>query len=449
MSAGVYDLNQGPVARQLLRQVLPLTLGLLLMLLFGVADAWFAGRLGAEAQAALATGSTVFYLLVALAYGYSQSTAVFLGQAQAAGRAAQLRPLLVQALMGALCVGCLLAGLAGVMLDGLLHALGSQSGVAYRYLKTLLPAVPLFYLLMVVYGAFNGLGLAVLFSRIMVASFGLGVLCNAWLFIWSGWAPGLVGLAWTTLLVQSAALLCGCVLLWQRLPSAEAPLQGKLPASWLSWVKLGTLAGLTFLFIAGGTYVLFAFIQPWGAVAQASALLVLRLEQLWSMPVIALAYAVLGMVAQAQGAGLQERVREIWRCGLLLGIPLSALFAALLYVLAPTLCAGFTADPAVLQQAIQGTRIMCWCAIGYVLMLVSGQALQGLQRPLCNFLGGLLRHLVLQPLLFSWSVQQMAATPLHFWWCILLASLLVGGSMVLAAWWRLPTGASRLHAVTA
>ena len=202
MKQAVHDLNQGPVARQLLQQILPLTLGLLLMLLFGVADAWFAGRLGAEAQAALATGSTVFYLLVALAYGYSQSTAVFLGQAHAAGQVTQLRPQLVQALLGALSVGCVLGALAGVGLDGLLQALGSHSGMVRLYLKTLLPAVPLFYLLMVLYGAFNGLGLAVLFSRIMLVSFGLGLLCNAWLFLWSGWAPGLVGLAWTTLLVQ-------------------------------------------------------------------------------------------------------------------------------------------------------------------------------------------------------------------------------------------------------
>lgn len=442
MKQAVHDLNQGPVVRQLLQQILPLTLGLLLMLLFGVADAWFAGRLGAEAQAALATGSTVFYLLVALAYGYSQSTAVFLGQAHAAGQVTQLRPQLLHALVGALSVAGILGGMAAIGLEGLLQLLGGGGVMARLYLKTLLPAVPLFYLLMVLYGAFNGLGLAVLFSRIMLASFGLGLLCNAWLFLWSGWAPGLVGLAWTTLLVQSVALLWGGYLLWRHLPPSGVGMWPLQPALLGPWFKLGTLAGLTFLFIAGGTYVLFVFIQPWGAVAQASALLVLRLEQLWSMPVIALGYAVLGMVAQAQGAGLPERVREVWRSGLWIGMPLSLLFAAALYGLAPALCAGFTTEPAVLAQAIQGVRIMCWCALGYVLMLVSGQALQGLQRPLCNFLGGLSRHLLLQPLLFWWATQHVASST-SLWWSILLAALLVGACMVLVAWRQLPGRASR------
>ncbi|GGY18473.1 MATE family efflux transporter [Paludibacterium paludis] len=438
------DLSRGEVGAQLLGQVAPLSLGLGLMLLFGLADSWFAGRMGEAQLAALALGSTVLYVMSAFSHGIGQATAVLAGHAYAGKDTERLRRVVGQALALGVLFAAGLALLTWVAAPALLGLLGGRDAAlaeASRYLWAALPGLPLFYLLMTLYGTLNGLGQSRVFGRALLAGFAASLCLNGLASLGIGpLAPlGVTGLAVTGCLVQGA-LACWLLRAALRLPALRGWRGSDLRPTLAGCAELARLAlpaGSTYLFVAAGGYILFAFVGRFGDTAMAGALLGFRIEQVFLVPLIALGYAVLGLVAQSHGAGRRARVAEALRVATRLGLWLALALSALLYLSAPWLAGGFSRDAGPAAVATDYLRIVCLGSFGYALMITAGQALQGTQRPAANFLGGAGRHLVLQPLLLSGAVSGAGAVLDDVWWSVALGCLITGAVMTWSAHRRL------------
>src|SRR5919112_6687506 len=84
--AGRIDMTQGPLLGVLLRVAAPITAANLAQSVHQLINAWFVGRLGADAIAAVAASGPLFQLLLSLGSGLSTAGAVLVAQNIGAGR---------------------------------------------------------------------------------------------------------------------------------------------------------------------------------------------------------------------------------------------------------------------------------------------------------------------------------------------------------------------------
>lgn len=165
-------------------------------------------------------------------------------------------------------------------------------------------------------------------------------------------ALGIAGAAWATVVssVIAVAVFVGFYLgQAHRARFAVAASLRLDPGILRRWMRLGVPAGVEqFLNVAAFNLFLLMF-QSYGVAESASAAIVFNWDIVSFIPMLGLNVAIISLVGRYVGAGSPERVREVVRTALLMGIGYSSVTAAIFFLAREPLVAIFlssTPDPA-------------------------------------------------------------------------------------------------------
>ncbi len=342
--------------------------GQLAVMAFGVTDTVLAGRYAESALAALSVGSAYYISVFVALMGIMQALLPVWAELHGARRQAEVGHSLRQALY--LCLTTTAVGTFALLNPSPLPHWASvpaeMHGPVSDYLAILSLALGPALLFRMFSTLNQALGKPRLVTVLQVGALALKIPLSWWLTFGGGGlaAMGLQGCAWATVVVNVGMVGVALVLLrsqdlyrpyaiWRRL---EPPDWARLR----QYTRLGVPAGLAILVEVTSFTLMALFIARMGQTASAAHQVASNLAAILYMVPLAFAIATSARTSYWLGAAQPQRAQRAAVTGLILGMSLAILFAALTALLREPLALAYTSRPAVAATA---ATLLGWIAL--------------------------------------------------------------------------------------
>ena len=422
-------MTEGPVGPLLFRLTVPVAWGTFSLLGYRLAEAWFVGRLGPAALAAISFAFPVTMVVLSLSIGLGAGASSVIARALGAREEGVPRlvadALLLTALLGTLCavVGVLGAG----WLARLMGAGEDLAPLIAGYLRVWFPASILILVASVGLSAARAAGDAAFQGSAMTASsllnLGLAPLAILGGFGFPG--LGLVGapvasvLAWAPLLAATVWRLRTLHLL-----SFEHLRLAAFLSSARRILSVGAPAAATNTVIPVAAGIITSMLAPYGHQAVAGFGLGSRVESVAMVPFFALSAVMNPFAGQNAGAGCPGRVREAMRVLAVFCAALGALLAIGLYAGRGWVASRFTGDADTVHAAMLYLALVPLSYGPAGVIAIANAAFNGLNRPLSAVAVSVARTLVVN-VPVAWAGSRLFGVPGVFLG-ICVSNLLVG-----------------------
>lgn len=418
-------LTAEPIAKLIRDITVPASVGFFFNTLYNAVDTFFGGLISTQALASLSLSFPVFFIIIAMGTGVSTGTTALIANALGAERSEEARLFAVQGITFGILTAIALTALgiyASPLLFRMLGASDDYLVMAVTYMNTIFVGTVFFMLLYMLNAVLNGMGETRPFRNFLIAGFMLNVLLDPW-FIYGGLglpAMGIFGIALATVVIQGI----GCVYLGYKVFKTGLISDYTLrdifpkPGPFKEIARQGLPASFNMLTVGMGIFVITYFVSQFGKEAVAAYGIAMRIEQIVLVPTIGLNIATLTLVAQNNGAGLFDRVRETLQKCLKYGAYIMAAGSVVVFMGARPLMALFTNDESVVAIGATYLRIDALVLYAYVLLFVHVAALQGMKKPMFAVWIGLYRQIVAPFLLFWMLTRVFQFGPLAIWWGI-------------------------------
>lgn len=415
------DLIHGPIGKTLKAMTLPMILGMVMLMTFGLVDTFFVSLLGTDPLAAISFTFPVTFTLISLNIGLGIGTSATIARFLGAGQS----HLAKEYGTGALMLSFLLVGALAILgffsielVFGLIGATPAEMPYIRDYMQVWYVAGALLAMPMVGNSVLRASGDTKTPSLIMA----MGGLINAVLdpLLIFGWGPfpalGIRGAALATLVAWASGCLYIIYLLavkrgliLPRLLTLE-----ELRRTSRDILKIGLPAAGANMLTPLATGVLTAIIAGYGSAAVAAWGVGGRLESIACIVVLALSMSLPPFISQNFGAGRLDRVKEgylmclrfvmLWQMGVFL----------LLWFVSPLIAMAFAED----QRVAELIRLFLMVVpLGYGLqgvIILTNSSFNAIHKPMSALLLSVVRLFVLfVPI--SYLGSRLYALPGLFW----------------------------------
>jgi putative MATE family efflux protein len=372
---------EGSIVAALARLALPMMLGNLLQTGYQLTDAFWVGRLGAAAVAAVSVSFPVMFLVIAAGAGLGIAGATLSAQYMGAGRQDMVNHVAAQTML-MVALTSTVSGVAGyVLAPTLLHWIGVAPDVydgALGFMRVSFFGIIFVFLYAMFQALMRGVGQTRIPLLIVLGTVVLNFALDPLLIF--GWGPlppmGVMGAALATLATQGLASLLGLVILLQGRHGIQLSWRSFRPdPAYIRRAFLLGLPGTIELATRGlGPMALSFLAASFGTLTIAAYGIGANILQFVTIPAMGLSMAVSTVVGQNIGAGNLERAERATMLGVVAGFAVLTFAGVAAYLLAPMLVGFFVPnDAAVIARGAHFIRIMSltWGGIGVQLCIVS------------------------------------------------------------------------------
>ena len=381
---GPQDFTDGSIARAVFVLSVPMVLEMAMESVFGILDAWWVGRLGPDAVAAVGVTEALLTLVFAVALGLSLSTTAMVARRIGEKDPEQAAVTAVQAIA----LGVLVSvptGVAGVFWSrGLLELMGAPASVVsagWGYTAWVIGGNVTVMGLFLINAIFRGAGDASLAMRSLWLANAVNILLDPCLIFGLGPFPelGITGAAIGTTVGRGVGVVYQLHTLARgngRIVVRRRHLRLQ-PAVMLRLLRL-SLGGIGQFLIATASWLgLVRLLTPYGAASLAGYTIALRIIVVAILPSWGMCNAAATLVGQNLGAGKPDRAeRAVWLTGLY-NMGFLALVSVVFIVFAEALVASFSADQGVVALGASCLRIVSYGYVFYAWGMVMVQAFNG------------------------------------------------------------------------
>jgi putative MATE family efflux protein len=372
---------EGPITRALVTLAVPIILGNVLQTGYQLTDAFWVGRLGAAAVAAVSVSFPVTFLVIALGSGLAMAGATLSAQYMGAGRPDMVNHVAAQTMVMVAITSVILGIIGYVLAPFLLELLGVAPDVyegALGFMRVSFVGIIFVFIYAMFQALMRGVGQTRLPLLIVLGTVLLNFAFDP-LFIF-GWGPipglGVVGAALATLVTQALAALLGMLIFLRGRHGIQLHWSALMPDP--PYIKRAFFLGFpgsVELSTRGLGLVIMSFlVASFGTLTIAAYGVGSNVLQVVTIPAMGLSQAVSTLVGQNIGAGNIDRAARVTQIGTLFGFVALSLIGILAYVFAPAIVAFFIPeDPNVIAEGAGFIRIMAlaWGGMGIQLCIVS------------------------------------------------------------------------------
>lgn len=434
------SLLEGPVLASLLRLAVPIVLANVLQSLYQLIDAFWVGRLGGHAVAAVSVCFPITFLLIALGSGLGVAGSTLVAQYMGAGQHRMVNRVAAQTLLMVALVSIGLSLLGEWLAPSLLKLLGVAPEVydgALIFLRFSLAAMIFTFGFAMFQSLMRGIGEVRTPLYIVAGTVVLNVVLDPLLIFGLGPIPGLGvgGAALATLITQALALMIGLRLLlrgrWTIQPAAS-DFRPDWPFIRRAF-RLGFPASIELSARALSMNVMVFLVSGFGTVTIAAYGVGTNVLSFVIIPALGLSMSTAALVGQNIGAGQPERAAHIARLSAAIAFVTLSLVGALVFVFATALVRFFVpADDAVIAT---GGRFLHTVALTFGFMGLQ-MALTGVFRATGQTLVAMVLTLVSQwvlqfPLAFVLSRDAVLGQS-GIWWAFPVTNVVI--ALITVAW---------------
>jgi len=316
--AGRAALLEGPIVPSLLKMAGPIVLANIFASAYQLTDAFWVGRLGGDAVAAVSVSFPVIFVMIAVGMGFGIAGSTLVAQYMGAGNQRMVNHVAAQTLLMVAIASAVLGAVGYAIAPGLLRLMGVEPGVftgAVQFMRVSFIGLVTVFGFAMFQAVLRGVGQVTLPLYIVAGTVVLNFILDP-LFI-SGWGPipaqGVAGAAYATLGTQTIAAVIGLAAL----------LNGKYGIH-LQWADfkpdwqfvrrafvLGFPATIEQSARGLGMTVMTFLVATFGTVAIAAYGVVTNIFMFVLIPAMGLSMATAALVGQHIGAGKIERATRI------------------------------------------------------------------------------------------------------------------------------------------
>jgi putative MATE family efflux protein len=424
---------EGRIGTALFRLAVPIILSNVLQTGYQLTDAFWVGRLGAAAVAAVSVSFPVMFLVVALGAGFGIAGATLSAQYMGAGRQDLVNHVAAQTMM-MITVTSTVLGAAGFafapwLLDLLAVAPDVHAG-ALGFMRVSFVGIIFIFFFAMFQALMRGVGETRAPLLIVLGTVILNFLLDPLFIFGLGPLPpqGVMGAAIATLATQALAALLGIVIFMRGRHGIHLSWRDFRPdPPYIRRAFLLGLPGSIELSARGLGPMLMSFlVAGFGTVTLAAYGVGSNILQFISIPAMGVSMAVSTLVSQNMGAGNPQRAARVTMLGGAASFALLSLVGIAAYIFAPSLVALFVARaPDVIDQGARFIRIMClaWGGIGVQLCVVAAFRASG--NMLAAMVIAMVSQFVLQlPLAYVLS-KHTGLQAQGLWWSFLVTNIAV------------------------
>jgi len=401
------NLTKDPLPGLLAHLAIPASLGYLFQTMFNVVDTYFAGQVSTDALAALSISFPVFFLIIAVSSGIGTGTTACIAHALGANNQELARRFAEQSILYTLAASAVITALGWFACPAIFRFLGAEHmylELSVSYMRTLFIGAVFFLMASGLKAPLSATGDTKSFRNVLIA----GALLNVGLdpLLMYGWGPfpalGFRGIAISSVAIEAGAVVYLAVKAW-RTPLLSS-------AIWTHCKPCGSLqselnrnilpACMNMLTVGIGIFIITWFISGFGQEAVAAYGIATRVEQIVLLPGIGLGIAVLTLSGQNTGAGLLDRVRDVFSLSVRYGFYLMVAGGCLIWLCRESFMGLFSSDPTVIQHGTDYLLVAAGSLWAYIILFNGSSTLQGMKRPMFAIWMGLTRQIALPCLLF-------------------------------------------------
>lgn len=424
---------EGSISRALTTLAVPIMLASILQAGYQLTDAFWVGRLGAAAVAAVSVSFPVTFLVIAMGSGLAMAGATLTAQYMGAGRQDRVNHVAAQTMLMVTLVSIILGTIGYFLSPYLLHLLGVEQEVhegALGFMRVSFIGIIFVFIFSMFQSLMRGVGqtrvpLLIVLGTVLL-NFALDpLLIFGWQFVP---AFGVMGAALATLATQAIAAAIGMWVFLRGRHGIQLTWRAFKPD--LTYIKraffLGFPGSVELSTRGLGLMVMSFLVTSFGTLTIAAYGVGSNVLQFITIPALGLSMAVSTLVGQNIGAGNIQRAARIAMLGSAYGFVALTLVGILTYIFAHNIVAFFVPDDAeVIREGAKFIRIMAlaWGGIGVQLCIVSTFRASG------NMLSAMVIAMVSQ-----WMIQFPMAyvlskhTDLHetgLWWSFPVTNIAV------------------------
>lgn len=372
---------EGPIPRALITLAIPIILGNVLQTGYQLTDAFWVGRLGAAAVAAVSVTFPVTFLVIALGSGLGMAGATLTAQYMGAGRQDMVNHVAAQTMVMVAITSVFLGGLGYILSPYLLTLLGVTTDVytgALGFMRVSFIGIIFVFIYAMFQALMRGIGQTRIPLYIVLGTVILNFLLDP-LFIF-GWGPveghGVTGAALATLTTQALAAFIGMVIFLRGQHGIQLAWRALRPDP--PYIKraffLGLPGSIELSTRGFGLVVMSFLVASFGTMTIAAYGVGSNILQVVTIPAMGLSMAVSTLVGQNIGAGNIDRAARITRLGSMYGFGVLTVVGIIAYIFAEPIVAFFIPNDAeVIAAGAKFMRIMClaWGGMGVQLSIVA------------------------------------------------------------------------------
>ncbi len=395
----------------LLRKVtIPASTGSLFQTFYNLVDTYFAGKISAEALAAIAKSWPIYFIAIAVAVGVGAGTTALISNAIGGKENRKASLYVAQSILFAIGLSVLVTLFGLNFSENLLRIMGSSAesiNLTREYLDIIFYGSFIILIQLSLNGTLNAQGDTKSYRNVLIFSFFLNIFLNPLFIFGYGFIPafGISGLALATLVAQSL----GTIYLAYKVNSCKLKKYLYIECFVPKVLLLKTLfmqsvpIMFTMLMIMFGVFNIFYFVGQFGELATAGYGTAVRIEQVLLLPVIGLNTAVLAIAGQNYGAKIYSRIVEVYTKALFFGSLFMVLAGIFIFLTSSFIISFFTNDPEVIKSGSLYLRVAALIGPVYPVFFITSALFQALKRPLFSLYMTILR-LTLIPFLSLWYV---------------------------------------------
>ena len=386
---GKAKLTVGPVGRHLLTLTVPMIVGLIAMISYGIADTYFVGQLGTLPLAAMSFTFPINFVATGLSLGIGTGTASVLARLMGSGDRSQVQRITTHAVLLAALLGLafLLIGLATI--DPLFRLLGADDQtmpLIHEYMEIYYLGGVFLVLPMVGNSAIRATGDAKVPGIIMGLAALFNIILDPILIFGLFGFPRLElrGAAIATVLANGGTFVAAFLILYvrERLVRVRYLSAKGLIDSWRRVLHVGVPAIATNMVTPMTAAIITALIAAYGPAAVAGFGVAVRVESLALIVIFALGAAIAPFVGQNFGAGELLRVRRSINLAAFFCLAYGLLISLVMWIVGRPIAALFDDNALVVDTAGAYFMIVAWTYGTLGVFQVCSTSFNSLGRPL-------------------------------------------------------------------
>ena len=395
----------------LLRKVtIPASTGSLFMTFYNLVDTYFAGKISAEALAAVAKSWPITFIALAISIGIQAGTQALISNSVGAKENKLASLYVAQSIVFSIIISIFVTLFGLNFSEFLLEIMGStkESIILTReYLDIIFYGSIIILVQLSLNGTLSAQGDTKSYRNILIISFFLNIVLNPLFIFGYGIIPafGIAGLALSTLIAQSIGVLYLVYKVYCCKLKKFLYLECFIPKINLliNILKQSVPIMFTMLMIMFGIFNIFYFVGQFGDLATAGYGTAVRIEQVLLLPVIGLNTAVLSIAGQNYGARNYDRIKEVYGKALMFGFGFMVIAGVVIYYSSSLVISLFTTDPEVINSGALYLKVAALIGPIYPVFFITSALFQAVKLAIYSLYMTIMR-LTLMPFLSLWYV---------------------------------------------
>ncbi|TYQ16261.1 UNVERIFIED_CONTAM: putative MATE family efflux protein [Acetivibrio alkalicellulosi] len=390
------DLTTGSIPKHLLYISIPMLIANFLQVLYNLVDAmWVGNQVGREALGAIGVSFSVTFILIGISSGATIATTILISQYFGAKDYEMVHRVVNNSFSVSLILSILMSSLGIIFRNDILRWMGTPTEIyplASSYLKIILAGYIFTYFSFLVTSILRGIGDSITPLIFMAIGVIINIILDPFLIMGIGPFPqlGVEGAAYASVISTIIAFLIGLIYLNKKNHIIAFNPKNLILDKGLTAMlfKIGIPSMIQQTFVSIGMVFILTFVNVFGESATASYAATGRIDSIAFMPALSLGMAVSILTGQNLGAEKPERVKEIFKWGVIMTSVITVVIS-LFAVSMPSVLLGMFGlknDLAVLNIGIEYLRIVGASYILFAIMFISNGIINGAGHTLITML---------------------------------------------------------------